>query len=81
MKGIIVIKDGKDIKKVMNMKGFIEMRLRKLIDKLNCQLVGDEQNTVIFHVRTSDKRFDELKNELDNLYPGSCVYLMPKTES
>lgn len=81
MKGIIVIKDGKDIKKVMNMKGFIEMRLRKLIDKINCQLVGDEQNTVIFHVRTSDKRFAELKQELDTLYPSTCIYLMPKTES
>lgn len=81
MKGIIVIKDGKDITKVMNMKGFIEMRLRKIIDKVTCQLVGDGNNTVVFHVKTSKKRFEELKNNLDELYPKACVYLQPKEEA
>lgn len=78
MKGIIIIKDGTDVAKVMNMKGFIEMRLRKIIDKLSCQLVGDGRNTIVFHVKTSAKNFEEIKNELDVLYPNSCVYLQPK---
>ena len=81
MKGIIIVKDGTDAAKVMNMKGYIEMRLRKIIDKLSCQLVGDGNNTIIFQVRTSEKKFEELKNELDKLYPGAVVYLQPKTEA
>lgn len=78
MKGIVIVKG--DIKKVYNVKGYIEMRIRKLFDKLTCQLVDDEHTTVVFQVRTNKKTFDELKNELNKLYPGSCVYLEPKAE-
>lgn len=70
-----------DVKKVLNIKGYIEMRLRKVIDKLTCQIIEDDLGTVVFHVRTSDERFAELKQELDTLYPSTCIYLMPKTES
>lgn len=70
-----------DVKKVLNIKGYIEMRLRKVIDKLTCQIIEDDLGTVVFHVRTSDERFVELKQELDTLYPSTCIYLMPKTES
>lgn len=79
MKGIVVVKG--DIKKVCNVKGHIEMRIRKLFDKLTCQLVDDDHSTVVFHVKTNKKTFDEIKHELNTLYPGSCMYLEPKTES
>jgi len=77
MKAVIIVKDG-DIKKVWNVKGFIEMRIRKLFDKMNCQLVDDSNNTVIFHVKTKKEIFDSIKEELEVLYPGSFVYLQPK---
>lgn len=76
----IIIRDG-ELKKVLNIKGFIEMRLRKVIDRLACQIVEDGLNTVVFHVKTSNKIFEEIRIELDKLYPGSCIYLTPKTES
>lgn len=79
MKTIIV--RNSDAKKVLNIKGYIEMRLRKIIDKLTCQIIEDDLGTVVFHVKTSDERFTELKQELDTLYPSTCIYLAPKTES
>lgn len=73
----IIIKNC-DGRKAVNIRGYIEMRLRKLIDKLSCQYVGEGCSMVVFSVRTSDTRFEELKHELDALYPETCVYLEPK---
>jgi hypothetical protein len=79
MKGYIVIKDGRRVNDVvMNTKGYIEMNIRKPFDKLECQTVGDSMNTVIFGVRTSQKRFNHLKNELERLNPEGYVFLQAK---
>lgn len=77
MKAVIIVKDA-DIKKVWNVKGYIEMRIRKWFDKMRCQLVDDKHTTVIFHVKTQKKNFESIKEELEMLYPGSFVYLQPK---
>lgn len=79
MKGYIVIKDGRRVNDVvMNTKGYIEMNIRKPFDKLECQTVGDSMNTVIFGVKTSQKRFNHLKNKLERLNPEGYVFLQAK---
>lgn len=78
MQNVIIIKDGRDIKKVYNIRGYLEMRIRKHFDKLNCQFVRDNQRTVIFNVKTTKRTFESIKEKLDALYPGLCVYLQKK---
>lgn len=78
MRGIIIIKDGRDIKEVNNVKGFVEMNIRKLIDKMECQLVNDNMNTVIFRVKTNKKRYNLIKEHLEELNPENYVFLQAK---
>lgn len=78
MRGTIIIKDGRDIKEVNNVKGFVEMNIRKLIDKLDCQLVNDNMNTVIFQVKTNKKRYNLIKEHLERLNPENYVFLQAK---
>ena len=77
MSGVIIIKDGRSINKVMNIKGYIEMRLRRYIDKFTCQMVGDSNNTIIFNIRTSKKRFNLIKEDLLKI-SKECVILEAK---
>ena len=78
MTGTIIIKDGRNIKEVENVKGFIEMSIRKPFDKLKCQLVEDKMFTVIFSVKTSKKRFNLIKEKLERLNPEAYVFLQAK---
>ena len=76
MKGYVIIKDGRKVNdEVMNVKGFIEMNIRKPFDKLECQMVNDSMNTVIFGVKTSQKRFDLIQEHLEKLNPEGYVFL------
>lgn len=78
MRGTIIIKDGRDIKEVENVKGYIEMTIKKPFDKLSCLLVGDSMNTVIFRVKTKEKRFDLIKEKLMELNPEGYVFIQAK---
>lgn len=78
MRGLVIVKNGTDIKKVNNVKGFIEMNIRRLVDKLDCKLVYDERNTVIFIVDTDRKNFEFIKEQLEVACPGECVFVEPK---
>lgn len=80
MNNIIIVK-GTDVKEIFNMKGYIEMRLRKFVDKLTCQLVDDAHTCVVFNVKTSKERFESIRDELNELFPKKCVYLRKKEEA
>lgn len=81
MQNIIIVNDGTEMATVLNVKHYIQMRLRKHFDKINCQFVANEHNTIVFHVKTKKKIFESIKNELDVLYPGLCTYLQQKEEA
>lgn len=76
MTNIIIVKE-ESVAKIMNIKGYIEMRLRP-IDKLGCQLVDDAHTCVAFQIRTSKKRFETIAEELYGLFPGVCCCLTKK---
>lgn len=77
----IIIVNEENVGKVINMKYYIKMRIRKFFDKINCQVVENENHTVVFHVKTSKKIFNEIKAELEVLYPNTCTYLQTKEET
>lgn len=79
MQGLVVVHSDK-VRKVYDVKGYIEMRLRRFVDRLDCRLVDGDCTTVIFQVRTKRTRFDEISRELNKLYPGMCVCLCSKDE-
>ena len=78
-KRVIVLKNA-DMKKFMDVKGYIEMRL-STIGKLmmDYTVVGESYECVLFNVWTSKKMFEELKTELSEFFPG-CMYLEQKGE-
>ncbi len=78
MRANIIVKDGREKDKVLNIAGYIEMVVRRPFGKVDCQMVGDDQNTVIFNVRTRKKTFRTIKAKIEELYPGLCVYLSKK---
>ena len=80
MKGIIIVRES-NVSEILNMKGYIEMRIRKHFDKLTCQLVDDAHTCVAFQVKTKKKTFESIKDELNELYPKKCVYVTKKEEA
>lgn len=75
MNGIIIVKGTKDLSLSKNIRGYVDMRIRKFIDKTSAKLVGDTKETVVINVRTKRSIFEELKQEINELYPGTCVFL------
>lgn len=85
MRNSIIVKDA-NAKIVLNMKGYLEMRLgwnwlSRLFKKIDYKLVDDALTCVVFQVKTRKETFEQLKKELDELFPGKCVYLVKKEET
>lgn len=80
MQNNFVVKNA-NVSTILNIKGYLEMRLgwtSWLFKKIKCQLVDDAHTCVVFNVKTSKKKFERIQNELDELYPGLCVYFSKK---
>lgn len=77
MKGLIVIKGTMDGKTSGNIRGHVAMRLGRF-DKIERVTIGDTMNTEVLSIRTSRKTFEELKEELNEFYPGKCMFLNKK---
>lgn len=75
MTGVIIVKGSEDVHLAHEIGTYVEMRIRRFIDKVSYKPVGDSKHTVVLNVRTKRNTFEELKEELNDLYPKKCVFL------
>lgn len=75
MYGAIIVKDGKNLVRVLNIAGYIDMSIRKCIDKADYQIIDEDHKVIIFTVKTKKKIFNTIKATLNKVYPGLCLFL------
>lgn len=81
MKGLFVKKfttvvmDGSDADRVIAITGIMNMMNGERYGEANCRTFDSDHPTMkVIDIRTTKRRFNQIQNVIEQVYPGLCIF-------